>query len=120
MPCHTEANDVTSSGTLTDSDIYHVTAVTSSVDAEGQPSLALNCDELKTAYMESCARAEGTFEQFAQEAQQAADAGAAEIYTAANALNESFLDNPGAQRILRIRICIRVFRWLRIYIYWKI
>lgn len=117
---HCDDLGVIQSGALGDQDIFHVSAVTESVDSSGNVNLALNKAELVRAFEESCARAEGSFTEFMTEAKAQANIGATEVFPAARAFNEANVDNPFSQRILRIRVCIKVFRWLRIYIYWKI
>lgn len=121
MACHGEELAVVQSGsTFSDLDVYKVSAVTGERGELGNVSLDLNCDEVKYAYEASCARAEGTFEEFYAELQQGANDGANAVYTEARALMDTWETLEGAQRINNIRICVRVFRWIRIYVIWHI
>ena len=122
MSCHMqEGLPAAQSGvTLEDMDVYKVSAVTASGDpTTGQAELDLNCEEMKHVYETSCARAMADFETFYNEVQQSANAGASEVYADSSGLNTAWETNPAGQRIASIRICIR-WRWIRIYISWKI
>ena len=104
-------------------DVHNVSAITSSVDfniPDGpKATLDLNCSELKRAYYESTAGADGTtFETMAGEVQALADEAASRAIAPVGIANETLGLNNEA-RIATIRICIK-WRWLRIYIVWKI
>lgn len=120
MPCHQEGKTIEPAGTLQDQDVYHVTGLVNTVSEDGsQVTTDLNCDELTTAYEQSCARSMASFDEFASEVQAEADTAASLAYNPFAAVNESFLDQPFAIRALRIRLCIR-WRWISIYIWIKI
>ena len=119
MSCASKDEVVVATGDLSAQDVFHVSAKTAAVDADGNPLLALNCDELRTAYDTSCLSATTSYSEFARAVEAEANAGAAPMFAPATALNDQFLDSAAAQRILSIRICIR-FRWVKIYIRWRI
>lgn len=120
MPCHNEDATVEPAGNLQDQDVYHVTALVNTVSADGSAvTTNLNCDELKTAYEQSCARSMASFDEFARQVQAEADTAASAAYAPINAVNEEFLNQPFNMRALRIRLCVRFF-WISIYIWLKI
>ena len=119
MSCHEESEAPVVGASLDDADTYKVSALTGAVNANGDPTLRLNCDELRRAYEVSCASSQASFRQFASEVQASADSAAAPIFGPANGVNDAFIDSDQAQRIMIIRICVR-WRWIRIYIVWKI
>ena len=122
MPEHCDERKLTvpSNNDLNEQDVYGVTALTSSVDATGgRVSLALNDDEVFRAYNDSCARADGTFEEFRAMVQEEADEGASQVYAEAAALNDTWNQLPRAVRIGWLRVCIKT-RWIQIYINWHI
>lgn len=119
MSCHDKKEEPNVGNTLDDGDVYKVSALTDGVDANGNVSLRLNCDDLKRAYEVSCASSQASFRQFASEVQTAADEAATPIFQPVNSVNDAFIDSAGAQRVMIIRVCIR-WRWIRIYVIWKI
>ena len=101
-------------------DVFGVTAVTARKDETGGTvSLDLNESEVWTAYNNSCARADGSFEEFYAQVQSEADAGASEIYSQGAAINDDWIERQRSSRILWVRICIKL-KWIRIYINWHI
>ena len=120
MSKHCRDLTVPSNSDLNEQDVYGVTGLTESVDATGGAvTLALNEDEVFKAYNDSCARADGTFEEFSAEVQQAANEGASQVYQEARALNDTWMELPRSVRIGWLRVCIRT-RWIKIYINWHI
>lgn len=120
MSCHGWGAAPVVGASLDDADVYKVSALTGEADPTANTvSLRLNYDELKRAWEVSCASSQATFQEFAREVQAAADTAAQPIFEPITALNAGFADNENALMALTIRVCVR-WRWLRIYIIWKI
>ena len=119
MACHDDENVPVVGASLDDADTYKVSALVNQMNADGNPELKLNCEELRRAYDMSCAGSMASFDQFSSEVLASANEGAAPIFGPSMAINDQFADSAQAQRILTIRICVR-WRFIRIYIILKI
>ena len=122
MPVSVSVPVPASGTTFHDADVWKVSGVTGEVNDDGTITnvrVDLNCDEMKAAYEGSCARAMASFEEFYNQVQIDTNIAATVAYADSAALNDSWESNPASQRIISIRLCIR-WRWLRIYVIWKI
>ena len=107
---------------LSVADVYQMDGIISTISADNQQvSVGINCEDLKTAYNDSSASADGTsFETFEAEVQAAADEAATAAYPTVAGANSNLAElSDFNTRIVTIRICIR-WRWLKIYIIIKI
>lgn len=125
MSCDPMDPIVPNSGTLADTDVYVANALTATVVPGPLPpdpstvTLNINCDNLHTAYDNSCMGAAMPFNDFVAAVQAQADTEASTVYNELAQFNDTQNALPAAIRVMYVRICIKI-GWIKIYIYWHI